>query len=63
MENPEEFDMKELKKLLGEKPDAKHFKVEDHPKYRELLELIEDAKNGKELNLIINKVYKITDLI
>ena len=55
MENPDEFDLKEMKKLLGEKPDPKHFKVEDHPKYRELLELIEDAKNGNKVNLIINK--------
>lgn len=47
MDNPNELDTKELKKLLTEKPDTKkQIKVTDHPKYRELVKLIQEAKNG-----------------
>ena len=48
VENPNEFNEAELKKILNEKADNKNAKLKEHPKFCELERLIESAKNGKK---------------
>lgn len=47
VENPDEFNEAELKKIINEKSDPKGAKQKDHPKYVELESLIENSKKGK----------------
>lgn len=60
VENPNEFNESELKKILNEKADNKNAKLKEHPKLIELERLIESAKNGKKKELTIkNKMLTL----
>lgn len=54
VENPNDFNEGDLKKIINEKTDPKQVKVKEHPKFVQLEKLIDDAKNGKILNILID---------